>query len=425
LFDEGPREDASPSRHLEGEYAFWNRHASTAAEQVRGVLDAWFLALPDDAQRDLLPALTSDDDGQFQAAFWELYLHEAFRREGFDIEIHPEVPGSARRPDFKVRAGAQDAYVEATASTGPSEENRSDRLRAALYDGLEDLERGDFWLAIGPDFEEGPTAPSARRIREQLKPWLASLNWEVLRPLFEEEGFTAMPSLRVEDNGWDITFDALPKPPDQRGRGRTMAVFAGRVTVSDPIESIRRQLKGKARRYGDLPAPYVIAFLDRNNDVRELDDVTGALFGRTVQVFGRGSDGMPVPGEVYRKRDGFWKGPPDPRNTRVAAVITVPNLRPHNVAELQPLVWQNPWAIQPLEVSLPWPSLRHNATTDEISVTSAPKAPHEVMGLPPGGAGHTRDVRARPILGPGPSTRLGHGRQTAADTGRGGLQPPR
>ncbi len=300
LFAEVPRHDKAPAAHREGEYAFWNRHASEAAQRIREVLDSWFEALPEESQRELLHKLRSDDDGEFQASLWELYLHEVFRRRGFRVEIHPEVPDSTRRPDFRIRSEDEAAYIEATASTGPLEEKRADRVRADLYDGLEGLERGDFSLVIDPDFEEGPNAPSARRIREALESWLASLDWAALRPAYEEEGFATVPTLDIQDNGWNITFHAIPKPAERRGRGRTLAVLAGRVTVSDPIQSIRRQLKGKAGRYGDLPAPFAIAFLDRNNDVLDGDDVVSALYGRTVQQFGRGPNGMPVPGDIYR-----------------------------------------------------------------------------------------------------------------------------
>src|SRR5579875_2612382 len=101
VFDAITRTDATPRRHNEGRFAFLNRSAFQYFQPVRDLIEEWFTHLPPEAKQDVRGALRSDDR-QMESAFWELFLHEAYRCSGFDIEIHPELPGTPTRPDFRM-----------------------------------------------------------------------------------------------------------------------------------------------------------------------------------------------------------------------------------------------------------------------------------------------------------------------------------
>ncbi len=80
-------------------------------------------------------------------------------------------------------------------------------------------------------------------------------------------------------------------------------------------------------------------------------DVMQALFGTerwTVSTVS-GEPSEPIFG---RALDGALAGPKGPQNRNVSAVLLVAALRPWTVATTEPVIYQNPWALNPTE-SLP------------------------------------------------------------------------
>jgi hypothetical protein len=64
--------------------------------------------------RDLLRRFRKKDLHQHLPARWELYAHRLVGCLGYDIKVHPHVPGRKERGDFVVTRGAESIYVEAT-----------------------------------------------------------------------------------------------------------------------------------------------------------------------------------------------------------------------------------------------------------------------------------------------------------------------
>src|SRR5215213_5717389 len=114
LFDDGERDSRSPAKRAESQFAFLNRTGLPYFAPVRDLLEEWFGYVSPDVQPGLRQRFRQDDQGQFMAAFWELYLHEAHRRLGFDIQYEPPVPGTGRRPDFLFERGDERFYLEGT-----------------------------------------------------------------------------------------------------------------------------------------------------------------------------------------------------------------------------------------------------------------------------------------------------------------------
>ncbi len=93
-------------------------------------------------------------------AFWELYLHEAFLRLGFkvDVDIGHDA-GDGPRPDFLLRRDEVELHVEATALLGAdvlSPQQR--RLSEQLQDLINRTEAPDFLVELA----SSNTAPPRR-----------------------------------------------------------------------------------------------------------------------------------------------------------------------------------------------------------------------------------------------------------------------
>jgi hypothetical protein len=116
LFQERSRTDPGTKRAAESTYKFLDRVDDPALARVRATLNAWFDRFVESQGRaavsDLRGRLRAKQALQFEAAFWELYLHEVHARLGFEVVAHPSGPGTTH-PDFLVSRGEQHFYLEA------------------------------------------------------------------------------------------------------------------------------------------------------------------------------------------------------------------------------------------------------------------------------------------------------------------------
>lgn len=113
LFDDFERTNPFPAKEGEDSFSFMNRVAQPFWERIRSELDEWFAVYPPEDAKDLRSRFRDQSPAQHYAAWWELYLHELFRRLGFEIEVHPELEGVSGRPDFRVARDDAAFYVEA------------------------------------------------------------------------------------------------------------------------------------------------------------------------------------------------------------------------------------------------------------------------------------------------------------------------
>lgn len=138
LFTDWVRTRTGPAPYAESEYESLDRAARAYASQVRMTLDGWFSELPDYAKPSIRTNFASSKTPVHRGALLELYLHESFRRLGFDIDldIGREDP-ARRRPDFLLEPDGARTWVEATAVLGADVFNGPERLRLQhFYDLL-------------------------------------------------------------------------------------------------------------------------------------------------------------------------------------------------------------------------------------------------------------------------------------------------
>ena len=386
VFDGIKRTDTPPAKHGESNFAFLNRVAGPFWDRTRATVEAWFSRFPVSEQRtDLLARLREDDDRQFDAAFWELYLHESLLREGFTLTPHPELTWTTSHPDFLVEGYDAGFYLEATVTGGPASQTASERRLNTIYDALDRLDSPNFILWLRVD-EEGKASPSTRRLRQVLARWLSGLDPDEVAALHRADGRRPLPEYDWEAQGWRIVFTAFPKKEEARGKtgGRAVGAWGpGRAFYVDDIGQVRRDLEDKSGKYGTPDLPLVIAVAVESSFYEGRYTMSCALFGSEAVRF----DPATQAAQRMRRPDGLWQGPNGrPRNTRVAAVIAARKPQPWNVTEPEPVTWLNPWAMHPLPLVLPWESvaLAIDLSEGRFVTTEAKRRAHEVLGLPEG-----------------------------------------
>jgi hypothetical protein len=267
LFDSKPRTNPSVMTHVEDMYSFLDRVDDPAFARIRLLLNDWFARYesiqPAKAANDVAGRIRSKQPLQFEGAFWELYLHEAHVRLGFDVATYPE---DVRHPDFILTKGGETVYLEATV-TGKSAGLPTDpRGTGQLYDWINSARDPNFFVRAEV-LEAGETPPRRRQVTEPLEAWLQGLagDWRRLRDEMENGNVESHPTRVIEVRSWRLLFEAFPKSEKQRIEDAMpmIGIYRGQAAwEGESAEFVRAKLHGKATHYGDLDAPMVVALHD-------------------------------------------------------------------------------------------------------------------------------------------------------------------
>jgi hypothetical protein len=377
LFASNARSDASPSRHDESSCRFLDRVAGPFWDQCRALIDAWLSRYPESDQVGLRARLRSDDDRVFNSAFWELYLHEMYRRDGWAIEVEPTLPGVSTRPDFLVSKEAESYFVEARCTFQGNDRAAAARLQD-VYASLDRIDSGAFHLAV-TTVRIGQSSPSTKSLRGRLQDWLQQLDPDAGNYSLANDD----PSRRYEwvDGDWHLQFHPVPRHADVRDvrAERPLGVFipAGAEFIDD-IGSLRGALAEKGAKYGELAHPLVLA-VNVGSGFHDDLDTEQALYGTVGWRFvSEDPDAEPVP---TLKEPGYWGWPGRPAHTHVAGVLLAEGMHYGRVAHYSPTFWPHPepaHGINPLPV---WKLAQPGR--DGLARTDPAISPHVFFELPP------------------------------------------
>jgi hypothetical protein len=378
LFSDFIRVDNTPKRATETEFAFLDRCAWQAADNVRSIVEACLQSYPLAEQAELVARLRSGDSRHFASGTFELFVHEYLRRLGFTLVPHPELPnGSATRPDFCVTCpdGSQ-LYLEAVcASDNDGRDLSAEARKAVALQSLDSAYHPNFMVAVDSAGDPA-TQPSGRRLAAEVVRWLDMLDAD-LAIAESADNYAALPEYRWQHEDWQVRLRAIPVKPDARGLPRRLIGMrnfgAGWIDGWSPI---RDAILAKSRRYGDLDLPLIVAV---NVDTFNLDsiDEAQALFGQEQFIYTVGEQ-QDEP-RFERAPNGAWRGPAGPRGRRCSGAWLFSNLSPYTLARRRHILYANPWA----RLAVPTDFLRmpHARVVDDRIQHIAGLTFREVLGL--------------------------------------------
>lgn len=349
MFSEMTRTDLGPKLHEEPDFEYLDRSARSEAECIRAVMSDWLRFYPEGAARDVVSRIKSPNDSQHKSAGFELYLHELLRRLGYTVKVHPRCnTGRTTVPDFlAISSDGLPLYVEAVQSSDASEAvTGAERRLATVLDYLNQLQSTHFFIGIHYDSLPAQSPP-LKRMRHELAEWLASLDADRIISEVRDGGHDALPELRSNFGGWEVTFTAIPRSPEKRAAPTDRIIGAVNLGARslNTWEVVRDSLVSKGKRYGDLGHPFIIAV---NADVDHMDniDVMEALFGQEQFISLTAPDSTEP--HVERARNGFWYGRRGTQYSRVSGVLIGFDVKPwtYGVRELN--LYLNPWARYPI-----------------------------------------------------------------------------
>jgi hypothetical protein len=344
LFDEMDRTDDGGAKYAEPSFPYWNRSARKDIAIVRAHLEEWFRRYPVENVPDLRGRFRSPDDVQHRGAFFELFLHELLLRLGCVVEIHPEVPGTSKRPEFRVASPeGTEFYLEAKVATDESNEKASARARVNLvYDAINDLDSPDYWVNVEPRGAPASQVPT-KKLKAFLTEQLRSVDYDEMVRRYQQTGLADLPRWSYEFEGWSAEFFPIPKVRARGQKGlRPMAIQMIAPYWPDPVTPLRTAILAKAKRYGTPDLPFVIAINALSEDIDD-DDVDSALFGDESWII-KNVDDAP---EFRRVMNGVWTSP-EGRYTRVSAVLVFQKLSAWNFPSAKVRLYHHFDASKPL-----------------------------------------------------------------------------
>lgn len=303
VFSDLERTGPSPAGHNEPTFRFLDRVAGDYWDQVRDLIEAWIANVPAARRADLIGRLRSTDNANHVGAYWQLHLHETYRRSGFTVTTHPEVPAGARQPDFLVARNAESYYVEAKCLISKGGDAGASSRKRRLYEALDKIDCPNFFLQIDVDSVGSADLPT-KALRRKLEAWVSVLNPDATyvddRNMYVGSRFT------WAEAGWDLAFRAFPVSEAARGRAghRPLGIFGPieAAWINDDV-TLRSALADKGSAYGSLDRPLVIAvnsFAFSHDDF----DTMNALYGtEQITISLEDRHAQPVPS---RKPDGYW-----------------------------------------------------------------------------------------------------------------------
>lgn len=345
LFDDVTRTYTGYSRRAETYFNFLNRSALPDFSATRDAVEAMFADFPESSKADLRARFRSTDEAH-SGAFFEIFLYSVLRRMGYVPALHPS-SGTAnnRHVDFQIEAAGKGVFIEARTLTSSQETSLHERLLAPVLDAIDDLESPDFFLHVDAQGEL-KKAIAIAPIKRHLTTWLASLDYDKVKAeTAGENGHRNCPETKWVQGGCAIEFTAFPKGKARGEPGRAIGMEMGGGWSGTGLR-LRKMLAGKARRYGKLNSPYVIAVnvMDGSTDN---EDALQALYGQEAVEFKTYTDGHRE-SRLYRKMDGLWRQHDGPRYKRVSAVLIASRLRPWCMPQSRLTLYLNPWADYPL-----------------------------------------------------------------------------
>jgi hypothetical protein len=349
IFDDLIRTDPEPSRG-EDSFSFLNRAATPFWERVRRFVDEAFGEYPAEHARDLRARFRDRRWPVHVGAWWELYLFTLFRALGAEVQVHPNLPGVASRPDFRLRiAGAtiivEARYVAAGLVPGERGVGRDDWITGPL----DTLWHPNFMVRVRI-VARGHSQPRRAAVTAGVLAWLDGLDPDEVaaRPVHE------FPRFSGHAGDWRFELEALPMKSEARSsrRRRLVAIFPSDGGWDNTVTALRAGLKEKAGKYGRPNDPFIIAPLLTSGFV-SAEDVFSALFGSEVVTF---TTDAPESARLHRRGDGFWRSGSGFRGTRVSGVLIGSAVMPWTAAAALPRLWTHPAAAHPLTVDLTLPT---------------------------------------------------------------------
>ncbi len=331
IFDDKTRTDSSPRKNSETLYNFLDRTATESYELVRRDIIQWLAAYPAYPDELSKNRLIKDFSSDFEAAFFELFLHNFFKEKGYEAFPEPAFSSSKLAPDFLVKKDELEFLLEATVIkiSKPFQSAQGINERIAEYiDG--NVISNHFFLSINSvNKDEGlKFSELVKFLKNALDDEIK--NYELLKESRESKTITYL----SKTNDICIEFVLIPKSSPKAGQ----RIVGGRQVVClihNHYKRVKDAIGEKIKKYKDLNKKLVIAINDLTASDLDNIDKKEALYGEEFYRIN------PRTGEldIHRKQNGLWS---DDRHIHNSCIMFFDRICIDNYRDAKPIILYHP-----------------------------------------------------------------------------------
>ena len=240
-------------------------------------------------------------------------------------------------PDFRVSQGGKSIYVEATAVGLTSNPFHPSRNEQDVTDKLNTLKSSRFSLSLDMEGTLKRTIGQSS-LSGRVKQLLNYNDPDEVKAKIAKFGRRAAPYDKIKIGDWTLTVWLVPTPKDDRSRTSEIPIVRGRFSVKriDPISSVRKALKKKAKKYRELDAPLVLAVNTLNPYYSAEECDADVLCGNLLIQFETGAVDRT---QCVREPNGFWCSE---SGGRTSGVLSFQNADMLNVSQVTARLHTNP-----------------------------------------------------------------------------------
>ena len=317
LFDHVKRRPLERSAESLSIFESFNQFEWYGSTQLRNELEDWFSRYPKDDRSDLHSRFRSNNDYNPDGAFFELACHELLSRLGFKLEVHPTILGSNNHPDFLARSVDGNFYLEATVTGKRDGPFTLHANKQAAIKELNTLTSDDFYIGIEMQGELKTTLPkrSKRQIVGVFRELLNSYTRDEVSYTISMGRTYDAPSRTVTHGDWTLQGWLVPiSDAEKVARRSQMVIYPFTAARTGVVDSVRKALDDKRKKYGTLKEPSVIAVNVRDMFYNGKNNDMEVLLGDQVIAYPVGDPC--ASGTLRHKQNGIWY-----RSRKIDAVL--------------------------------------------------------------------------------------------------------
>ena len=344
LFKNIERTYLGPSNHNENPYDYYNRSDRKDISIIRETLNGWFRNYPNDEKVELKSSFKK----KFDDCFYELFLFQMFTKLGFDIQVHPDLPNSSKKPDFFLKKGDLELYAEAKIVKNKSQQQEAlDRKINEFYDNLSKLDSKGFLLNLDTFILKTERQPSTKGLIKRIEKEIEGLDPDLVTEEVTQKGFDSIPVIKIENDDLLLKIKPMPVIPSARDKKkRPIGMYPMESFWGGGEESLKDSISMKARRYGKLDKPFIVCVNSLDIQTSGTHDIENAIWGSlAISWF---TDPNNKDEKWIRKRDGVFLGEKEPNLKNLSGVL-VTKVFTHNIPNANYWLFKHPFSENELE----------------------------------------------------------------------------
>jgi len=328
IFDKKIRTDSLPRKNNETLYNFLSRTSTERYALVRRDINSMLASYPDGLSKN---KLIEDFSSDFEAAFFELFLHNFLKEKGYEVIPEPSFSNSQSAPDFLTKKDEVEFLLEAKVIKNSKPVQSACEINERIAEYIDNNVRSDhFFLSINSVSKE-----DGLKLSELVKFLNAVLkdeiqNYELMKESKESKTITYL----SETSDICIEFSIIPKSSPKAGQ-KVVGIRKNGIWMLNHYERVRNAIRDKIKKYKHLDKKLVIAI----NDLTGLDfdniDKEGALYGKEFCLVN------PRIGELdmHRKQNGLWS---DNRHINNNCTMFFDRICIDNYLDAKPMILYHP-----------------------------------------------------------------------------------